>query len=169
MWRQRVQPEESDGGLRLLWSSLGQIQQLLCDFSLSLLPQRRPVRGFTATFLRVQCQHSSQGEAYGCSLKPVVQPLLNSKMTLLTFPFRLEAGWRAVQSCEPLDVAEAPQIFPVFLILKPQVTLQVIWKMFPNDIYSVKHLIMYTVKACLWVVTEITVLIPVLIIAVYRC
>lgn len=72
MWRQRVQPEESDGGLRLLWSSLGQVQQLLCDFSFSLLPQRRPVRGFTATFLRVQRQHSSQGEAYGCSLKPEV-------------------------------------------------------------------------------------------------
>lgn len=80
-------------------------------------------------------------------------------MTLLTFPFRLEAGWRAVQSCEPLDVAEAPQDFPVFLILKPRVALQVIWKMFPNDIYSVKHLIMYTGKACLWLVTEIAVLI----------
>lgn len=103
MWGQWVQPEEPDGGLRLLWSPLRQIQQLLCDVSFSLLPQRRrqrrrPVRRVAATFLRVQHQHSSQGDTHSSSLKAAV-PLL--KITLLTFPFRLEAGWRAARSCSP--------------------------------------------------------------------
>lgn len=59
--RQRVQPAQPDGGLRLLRTSFGQVQQLLRVLSLPLLPQWGCLRGSAAPLLRVQHQHSTQG------------------------------------------------------------------------------------------------------------
>lgn len=56
-------------------------------------------------------------------------PLLeiHTSLTLSTFPFRLEVGWRAVPSCEPRDCCST---FTRLFILRPQVILQVMRKGF---------------------------------------
>lgn len=105
LWRQRIQPAQPDGGLRLLRTSFRKIQQLFRDLSLPLLPQRRHLRGSAAPLLRVQHQHSSQGgHIYMTSWNKFNRINLCVLITVSIFPFRLEAWWSGVQSCEPLDL-----------------------------------------------------------------